>query len=295
MKDWTSELDRMRGAYADKTINGYYSDFKLFENWCQSHGRIALPASEETIVRFLDTEIERLKASSLVRRLHAIVRVHRLMDLPDPTTSENVRLARRRMKRHRPGRPKQAHGITRELRAKMLGACGDDIRGKRDKVIVALGFEGLCRRSELAALEVTDVIENARGGTSIMIRRGKADQSGSGRIVALSPATVAIVNDWIEAANLRDGALVTPVYRGHVVSRHMNGFSIARILKRIASEADLDPDIVNDISGHSLRVGAAQTLVTDGRSVLEIMRVGGWKSINTVARYIENAETNVWT
>ena len=176
----------------------------------------------------------------------------------------------------------------------MLTACGDDLAGKRDRALVALGFEGLCRRSEISALEVTDLIENMRGGLSVTIRRGKTDQAGEGRTVGLSPNTAEILRAWIDAAELVEGPLICPVHKGCLVQRHMRGFSIARILKRVDEQAGFAPDIVAQISGHSLRVGAAQSLAIDGRSVLEIMRVGGWRSITTVARYIENAKITVW-
>jgi integrase/recombinase XerD len=43
-----------------------------------------------------------------------------------------------------------------------------------------------------------------------------------------------------------------------------------------------------------LRKGAAQQLTSDGFGMLVIMRVGGWRSISVVARYIENADLDVW-
>ena len=43
-----------------------------------------------------------------------------------------------------------------------------------------------------------------------------------------------------------------------------------------------------------MRVGAAQDLLVQGRDTLQIMRAGGWKSINTVGRYCENADLNIW-
>lgn len=294
MTDWNSELERLRGAYADTTIAGYRNDFRLFSHWCEAEGHAALPARPETIVAYLNAHIVHLKATTLTRRVVAILRIHRLLALPDPTGHEDVRLALRRIKRFRPGRPRQAHGITRALRQRMLAACGDDLTGKRDRALVALGFEGLCRRSEISALEVTDLVANIRGGLSVTIRRGKADQVGEGRVVGLSPDTAEILGDWIAAAGIIDGPLICPVYKGRVVQRQMRGFSIARILKRIAEQAGFAPEIVARISGHSLRVGAAQSLAVDGRSVLEIMRVGGWRSITTVARYVENAEITVW-
>ena len=39
-----------------------------------------------------------------------------------------------------------------------------------------------------------------------------------------------------------------------------------------------------------MRVGAAQDLMADGVGLLPIMRAGGWKSMNIIARYVEHAE-----
>lgn len=46
--------------------------------------------------------------------------------------------------------------------------------------------------------------------------------------------------------------------------------------------------------GHSLRVGGAQQLTLNGHGLLVIMRAGGWKSMNVVARYIEHLDIDVW-
>jgi hypothetical protein len=43
-----------------------------------------------------------------------------------------------------------------------------------------------------------------------------------------------------------------------------------------------------------MRVGAAQDLLRNGHDTAAIMRAGGWKSIDVLARYLEFAEHNVW-
>ncbi len=54
-------------------------------------------------------------------------------------------------------------------------------------------------------------------------------------------------------------------------------------------------DVAADrISGHSLRVGAAQQLTINGLGILQIMRAGGWRSMSVVARYVENVDLDVW-
>jgi integrase/recombinase XerD len=44
-----------------------------------------------------------------------------------------------------------------------------------------------------------------------------------------------------------------------------------------------------------LRVSEAQDLLCAGLDTAAIMRAGGWKSINTLGRYLEHAECDVWT
>lgn len=43
------------------------------------------------------------------------------------------------------------------------------------------------------------------------------------------------------------------------------------------------------LSGHSMRVGAAQDMMIAGLDHIAIMQAGGWKTVDVVARYVENA------
>lgn len=67
-----------------------------------------------------------------------------------------------------------------------------------------------------------------------------------------------------------------------------------RVIKDAAARAGLTSDEVAEFSGHSMRVGAAQDLLKKGFDTAAIMRAGGWKSVNVLARYLEQAEQNVW-
>jgi len=49
-----------------------------------------------------------------------------------------------------------------------------------------------------------------------------------------------------------------------------------------------------EISGHSLRVGAAQDLLIKGFDTAAIMRAGGWRSLSALNGYLDLAEHNVW-
>jgi hypothetical protein len=47
-----------------------------------------------------------------------------------------------------------------------------------------------------------------------------------------------------------------------------------------------------NISGHSMRVGAAQDLMLSGATLPILMNRGRWSKTDTVMRYIENANPN---
>lgn len=55
----------------------------------------------------------------------------------------------------------------------------------------------------------------------------------------------------------------------------------------------LDVETVEEFSGHSMRVGGVQDLLRARHDTAAIMRAGGWKLINVLTRYLENAEHNV--
>lgn len=295
LSKWHEALDRLSGAYSDYTLISYEADFRLFLRWCDKARLVPLPATPMTIAAYLTDRMAALKPSTLKRQLSGIRKIHRLYDLPDPTDHFEVDLVLRRARRSKPQRPDQALGITAKIRDKLLAACGTDLAGLRNQVMIAVGFDTLCRRSELVALCAEDLEPNAFGNRSILVRRAKNDPFGIGRTAHLTAKTVSIVEGWIAAAEIDRGPLLRPVYQGHPVPRFMNAAAVGRTLKALAERAGMSSDEIAAISGHSLRVGAAQQLTINGVQLLPIMRAGGWKSFNVVARYVENVEMDVWS
>ena len=74
----------------------------------------------------------------------------------------------------------------------------------------------------------------------------------------------------------------------------MNAIIVSRTLMRLGSAAGLDEQMSAALSGHSMRVGCAQDLNASGHDILTIMRAGGWRSMNVVARYIEKVDLRIW-
>lgn len=62
---------------------------------------------------------------------------------------------------------------------------------------------------------------------------------------------------------------------------------INRIYKRIAMAAKVSKEQIKNISGHSIRVGAAQDLINSGVSLPILMNRGRWSKPDTAMRYVE--------
>ncbi len=293
--NWRSEFQSLEGAYSPATMRSYRADVEAFEDWCAGQGiDQSFPASVETVCRFLEDQGACRAPSTVRRRLYAIRKVHRLLRLPDPTHDEDINLTFRRVRRANAVRPRQAKGLTRQYLDKFLESEPDSPWGLRNRAMLSLGYELLTRRSELVALRNSEVTLRADGTMRVLIRRSKADPFGEGRVAFTSVRTADLLREWLVYRGPHIEWLFCPIYKGKVVNRCLETTTVKRIVKGAAERTGLSPDHVAAFSGHSMRVGAAQDLLGRGFDTAAIMRAGGWKSVNVLARYLEKAEQNVW-
>ena len=292
--DWRQEFKRLEGAYAPATLRGYYADVQKFTNWCDVQGLLPFPAGSQTVCEFVAAQGVDLRPDSVRRCLCAIRKIHHLLRLPDPTTDEDVNLAMRRLKRTELGRPRQAKGMTSAHLERCLAVQPDSPWGLRNRALLSLGFDLLTRRSELVALMTDDIELRSDGTLRVIIRRGKTDPFGMGRIGFTSRRSAQLVGEWLAWRGGDIAPLFCGIYRGRAINRSLETTKVKLIVKEAVSAAGLPPDEVAAFSSHSLRVGAAQELLRAGFDTAAIMRAGGWKSTNVLARYLEYAEHNVW-
>jgi integrase/recombinase XerD len=292
--DWRSEFKRLEGAYAPSTLRGYYTDVQTFTNWCCAQGLQPLPANSNTVCAFIAAQGVHLRPDSVRRCLCAIRKIHQLLRLPDPTTDEDVNLAMRRLRRAKLGRPRQAKGMTRAHLDRCLAVQPDSPWGLRNRALLSLGYDLLTRRSELVALMTDDIEFRGDGTLRAIIRRGKADPFGMGRIGFTSRRSAQLVGEWLAWRGDNIEPLFCGIYRGKAINRSLETTKVKLIVKEAVLAAGLSPEEVAAFSSHSLRVGAAQELLRAGFDTAAIMRAGGWRSTNVLARYLEYAEHNVW-
>ena len=279
-----------RQAKAANTLRAYRADWADFAGWCEAHGLPALPATESTVALYLTDLAERVKTSTLQRRLSAIAQAHKAAGHVPPTKGR-VSMVWQGIRRSKGTAQKgKAPARTQEVRA-MVATCGDGLLGVRDRALLLLGFAGAFRRSELVGLDCSD-LDFGHDGLTVTLRRSKTDQEGAGQKVGIpygsTPATCPVRNlrAWLDAAQVTAGPVFRGVNRwGQVSAARLTDRAVALVVKRCAEAAGLDPA---QYAGHSLRAGLATAAAEAGVSERVIMAQTRHKSLPMVRRYIRD-------
>ena len=184
-------IEKIDGAYSPATIRAYRVDFNDFIKFSDKIEKVALPANPQTIVEFIIKLTNSGRSSASIRRAIAgIASIHKLNRFSDPTKDPDVMLEMRRMNRKLGRACNQAQGITSDLLDKMIGATDNNVSGVRDRALLLVAYDTLCRRSELVSLRIEDVkikSINGEANTSILLRRSKTDQDSTGRWLCNPP------------------------------------------------------------------------------------------------------------
>jgi integrase len=144
-----------------------------------------------------------LSAASIGQRAAAIAHRHRKAGHEAPATNPVVQDAPKGIRRTVGAAPRRKSAATADRIRLMLDACPHTMIGIRDRALLALGFAGALRRTELVALQVSD-LEEVPDGYRVTIRRSKRDQEGQGHEIVvprgLRIRPVAAVQAWLQAA-----------------------------------------------------------------------------------------------
>ena len=284
--DWIDGcLAAAEGAISDNTERALRSDLGIYAAWCGERGVSAAAASSAGVAAFVD-DMATVRAPATVRRYVASIAFARRAGGDDATVrSAAVRRALQRMHRAKGRRQEQARGLTWPLRQRLVAACRSALIDVRDRALVAVAYDGMLRRAELSALQVDDLVEEMGGDASLLVRRSKTDQEGSGDVVYLAPDTVGMVKEWLGRAGIGDGRLFRSLPLGRPPGAKLDPSQIPRILKRMARRAGLPDNVVDGLSGHSARVGAAQDMIASGIELPAILQAGRWRTTAMVNRY----------
>jgi site-specific recombinase XerD len=295
-----------RRSIARSTERGYRSDWADFLEFCDEHGRQALPADPETVaLYYAGLARAGARASTIGRRQAALKKAHQLAGLPSPTDDVRARAVMAGIRRELGVRPAQKAPLMTDLVRQLLEKIpSDTVAGLRDRALVLLGFSSGRRRSELVGLDVEDLREVPEG-YRILIRRSKTDQEGRGQEIGIpygqhsETCPVNALKAYLKASGLESGPLFRPAnkkgelregYRtedGFWREWRMSPQSVALVIKHWISQAGLSPD---DFAGHSLRAGLATQSAANGAPERAIMAQTGHTDVEMVRRYIRTGQ-----
>ena len=280
--------DYARQALSKNTWKAYQCDLDHFTAW---GGKI--PSTPEKLTEYLSTFAGELAISTLSRRLASINKAHEMAGHPSPTTDQKVRLVMKGIRRAHSSKQKQASPLLRDDLISICSQMTDELKCKRDKALLLIGFAGALRRSELVALNIDD-IEFLSEGVVLHIRKSKTDQEGRGRKIAIPKAKsqsricpVKALKEWMDILPSSDESVFRSVRKGtYVQPTRLSESAVSVIIKSHVKKIGLDPE---NYSGHSLRAGFCTSAAMMGLPEWKIMKQSGHKSHNVMMRYIRDA------
>jgi integrase len=282
-----------RKRWSENTRKAYAVDWRDFWAWCELHGLQALPASGDTLSLYAVSLARAGKLPSTIARRCAAVAAQHLGAGHASPLSADVRevIAGIGRKLGTESKLAKAALTVDDLRV-MLPACGDGPRGARDRALLLVGFASGLRRSNLAALDLADVVQRPEG-LVLHIARSKTDQAGAGRRLGVfrgkhrATCPVRAFAAWVLERGDWAGPLFCRLSKpgDAVIRKRLSGDAVAELVQAAAKRAGLDP---RRYGGHSLRAGCATAAAEGGASDSAIMARTGHKSAAVMGRYIRS-------
>jgi len=282
----------MENARSAATRSGYARDFSDYESFCRAHALTALPPSPPVIALYLAELSTRLRPATIARRMAAIADATKhagfgteaLKSFPVQETWKGIR-------RTLGVAPTVKSPLTAPAIRELVRACPDNSLGRRDRVLLLVGYAGAFRGSELISIRIGHLtFSPEKDAVNIFVPRSKTDQESEGRTLTLLRASsnetcpVAAISNWLRETGLQTGFLLRSVDRHGRIGGGLNADSVARILKRAATRANL-PINNSEIASHSLRSGLVTEASQQGISPLAVMEVTNHHTMAVVKRY----------
>ena len=279
-------------SIAASTRAAYDRDWKAFITWARAAGVQAIPASDRTIAAYVTYLVSlNRKPATIDRVVCSISQAHKLLGHESPTRGSLVERIRKGHKRRAGTAQKKARPLTIDHIVRILAALADvpDPRGARDRAIVAFGWAAALRRSELAAVRVEHLAEQA-AGLVLTIPRSKTDPEGAGKQIGIPFGRVfcpvSIVRHWQAIGGITSGPLFRSLRKGGgIQARGIDGRGVDRIVREAAALAGYS----EPFSAHSLRAGFITSAAAAGLPDREVMRQARHTSAKVFQGYVRPA------
>jgi integrase len=268
-----------RSAQADNTRRAYAADWKMFASWLRRQGLSETPPDPEAVGLYLAAQVEgggaELSVATLERRLSGIAWRYRQVGEPLDIRDRHIATVLAGIRRRHGRPPLQKAAVFADELLAMLATLDMDLRGLRDRAILAIGFAGGLRRSEIVGLDWgADETEDGSGWVEIfpegalLTIRGKTGwrEVEIGRGARSDTCPVALLETWLRLGRISHGPLFRAIARknGGVSAERLTDKHVVRLVKTCALAAGLRGDLAEGerrlaFGGHSLRAGLASS------------------------------------
>lgn len=289
--------DHLDKAVPESTRRAYAWAWGRFAAWCKKSGRTALPCSAETLTEHV-THLRALgaKPATIDQAIGVILAEHKRDGGVLPLTGDARKSLRgyRRELAEQGWAAKQATPFTKDSLKQTIAALDPaTLRGRRDHLLLVFGFEMMARRSELAALSMSDVVDGAEG-LEVRVRWSKTDKQSQGRAVALPRQKDAVLDPvrlfraWRDEHGL-DGPLLCHLDLNGRIGGRLTGAGVNHAVRAAVKRANLSN--MKTYTAHSLRAGGLTDALRRGVLLGIAARHGGWDPESpTVLRYARAAD-----
>jgi len=283
----------VRASKAENTKKVYRNSLKHFYQW---GGEI--PATPEMVAAYLSAHAPHYAMATLETRLAALSQAHKIGGFANPVDNELVKITFEGICREHGVAQKKPRAAVIEVILKIVENLDQKIatgslKAQRDKALVLLMFTAALRRSEVAALDVSD-LESVEQGLIVRIKQSKGDQKQLGEYVPipfarqhLTACPILAISQWRLQAGVENGPLFRSVNRhGKPAQRRIGESSINTIIKQLIQAAGI-PD-AEKYSSHSLRAGLTTSSILEGKSPLPLVSKHlRHKDVKTTMEYFE--------
>jgi integrase len=271
-----------RASQAENTRRAYSSDWRHFSSWLRRRGLPDLPCDPPTIGLYLADCADNSRrgadpcsVATLERRLSGISWHYRNLGEALDLRDRHISAVMAGIRRQHAQPPAQKAAIFADELLDMLAMLEMDLRGIRDRAILAIGFAGALRRSEIVGLDCgpnqsedgSGWIEIQEGGALLTIS-GKTGwrEVEIGRGSRPETCPVALLETWLRLGRIAHGPVFRPIARknGGVGSERLTDKHVARLVQSTALKAGIRGDLTEGerkkaFGGHSLRAGLASS------------------------------------
>ncbi|TLG71845.1 tyrosine-type recombinase/integrase [Methylocystis sp. B8] len=296
--------DYARNARSDNTKRAYDADWRQFAAWLRRQGLDPLPPAPQTVGLYLaacvdgERGLAPVSVATLERRLAGICWHYRQRGEPLDTSDRHIATVLAGIRRRHGRPPAQKEAIFADELLAMLATLDMDLRGLRDRAILAIGFAGGLRRSEIVGLDCgPDQTDDGTGWVEIYPPAADVSSSGKSTGADISSASnndggvvlqilgktgwreveigrgsrpetcpVALLETWMRLGRIHQGPLFRPIARknGGVSAERLTDKHVARLVQKTALAAGIRGDLTEGerhlaFSGHSLRAGLASS------------------------------------